>query len=188
MILSDGDIRSAVEQEMISIDPFEPDNVQPASVDLRLDNTFRMFSHSYEYIDPVGYQPFLSHAVRIPSDEILTIRPGGFMLGSTVERVTIPPDFVARIEGKSSLGRVGLMVHSTAGFVDPGFEGNLTLELANVNSLPIALRPGMLIAQISFYELSSVAERPYGHPGLGSKYQGQTGPTAARTKPIRKET
>ena len=181
MILSDRDIKAAIEAERIGIDPYEPDNVQPSSVDLRVDRFFRVFeNHLYPYIDPKTAQPDLTQERAVSPDGRFILHPGKFVLGATLERIHLPDDLVARLEGKSSLGRIGLLIHSTAGFVDPGFNGFLTLELANVANLPIAIYPGMLIGQISFYELSSPAEHPYGSLWAGSKYQGQRGPTASR--------
>ena len=181
MILSDRDIERAVRSGRIGIDPFEPSHVQPSSVDLRVDRRFRVFeNHLYPIIDPKVYQPGLTKEMEVPPDSSFVLHPGEFVLGATVERITLADDIVARLEGKSSLGRIGLLIHSTAGFVDPGFDGYLTLELANVANLPIAIYPQMLIGQISFYLLSSSARSPYGAGSSGSKYQGQRGPTPSR--------
>jgi len=181
VILSDRDIKAAVEEGRIEIDPFESANIQPSSVDLRVDNIFRVFeNHLYPFIDPRTAQPDLTQERSVPQDGRFILHPGRFVLGATFERIRLADDIVARLEGKSSLGRIGLLIHSTAGFVDPGFNGYLTLELANVANLPIAIYPGMLIGQISFYRLSSPAEHPYGSDRAGSKYQGQRGPTASR--------
>lgn len=181
MILSDRDIERAVRSGRIGIDPFEPSHVQSSSVDLRVDRRFRVFeNHLYPIIDPKVYQPGLTKEMEVPPDSSFVLHPGEFVLGATVERITLADDIVARLEGKSSLGRIGLLIHSTAGFVDPGFDGYLTLELANVANLPIAIYPQMLIGQISFYLLSSSARRPYGSGSSGSKYQGQRGPTPSR--------
>ena len=181
MILSDRDIKAAVESGRIGIDPYAADHVQPSSVDLRVDRVFRVFeNHLYPFIDPKTYQPDLTKEMAVEQDGRFILHPGEFVLGSTYERIRLSDDVVARLEGKSSLGRIGLLIHSTAGFVDPGFDGYLTLELANVANLPIAIYPGMLIGQVSFYQLSSPAEHPYGSLTARSKYQGQRGPTASR--------
>jgi dCTP deaminase len=179
MILSDRDIREHIESGRITIDPFDPSCVQPSSVDLHVDDQFRVFANSrYPFIDVREEMPDLTELVQVKPDEPFILHPGEFVLGSTLERVRIPDDLVARLEGKSSLGRLGLLIHSTAGYVDPGWDGYLTLELSNVANLPITLYPGMKIGQISFFRLTSPAEKPYG--GAGSKYQGQRGPTASR--------
>jgi dCTP deaminase len=180
VILSDRDIRSAIDSGRIVIDPFTPDAIQPSSVDLHLANRFRVFRNSrYPYIDVRVEQPELTELVEIGGDDPFILHPGEFVLGSTLERVTLPDDLVARLEGKSSLGRLGLLIHSTAGYVDPGWEGNLTLELSNVANLPITLYHGMKIGQISFQRLTSPVEVGYGDPRIGSKYRGQTDPTAS---------
>ncbi|MEX1157107.1 MAG: dCTP deaminase [Chloroflexota bacterium] len=180
MILSDRDIRAEIAAGRIVIDPYVPDAVQPSSVDLHLDRRFRVFRNSrYPYIDVRTDQPELTELVEIAGDEPFILHPGEFVLGSTFERVELPNDLVARLEGKSSLGRLGLLIHSTAGYVDPGWEGNLTLELSNVANLPITLYDGMKIGQISFQRLSSPAETGYGDAKLGSKYHGQRDPTAS---------
>ena len=182
MIFSDRTIKESISSGSIAIDPFEPSFVQPSSVDLRVDNGFRVFmNHKYSEIDPRAPQSDLTQLVEVGDDEPFMLHPGEFVLGSTLERVRRGVDVVARLEGKSSLGRLGLLIHSTAGFIDPGFEGHITLELSNVATLPIAIYPGMKIGQISFYELSTPAENPYGSAGAGSKYQGQKGPTASRS-------
>lgn len=180
MILSDRDIRAQIEAGRIEIDPFTPDAVQPSSVDLHLDRRFRVFRNNrYPYIDVRQEQPELTEMLEINGDEPFVLHPGEFVLGSTLERVALPNDLVARLEGKSSLGRLGLLIHSTAGYVDPGWDGNLTLELSNVANLPIALYQGMKIGQISFQRLSSPVEIPYGDERIGSKYRGQRDPTAS---------
>jgi dCTP deaminase len=177
-VLSDHDIRAALDAGRIRIDPFESDCLQPSSVDLHLDHAFRVFhNHRYALIDPRLEQADLTELRTIGSDEPFILHPGEFVLGQTREWVELPDDIVARLEGKSSLGRLGLLIHSTAGYVDPGWKGTLTLELSNVARLPIALHEGMRIGQISFYEMSSPVERPYGSEGLGSRYQGQSTPT-----------
>jgi dCTP deaminase len=180
MVLSDGDIRAELSAGRIVIDPYVPEAVQPSSVDLHLDNRFRVFRNSrYPYIDVREEQPELTELVEIRDDEPFILHPGEFVLGSTLERVELPNDLVARLEGKSSLGRLGLLIHSTAGYVDPGWEGNLTLELSNVANLPITLYDGMKIGQISFQRLSSPVEVAYGDARLGSRYRGQRDPTAS---------
>lgn len=181
MILSDVSIRAAIEVGRIEIDPFDPSMVQPSSVDVRVDRYFRVFeNHRYPFIDPKQPQPDLTTEVVTEMDVPFVLHPGQFVLGSTLEVVGLGDDIVARLEGKSSLGRLGLLIHSTAGFVDPGFEGHLTLELSNVANLPIAIYPAMRIGQLSFYDLSTPAEHPYGSRTAGSKYQGQRGPTPSR--------
>ena len=180
MVLSDRDIRAEVEAGRIVIDPYIPEAVQPSSVDLHLDRRFRVFRNSrYPYIDVREPQPELTELLEIDGDEPFILHPGEFVLGSTLERVELPNDLVARLEGKSSLGRLGLLIHSTAGYVDPGWEGNLTLELSNVANLPITLYDGMKIGQISFQRLSSPVEVGYGDARIGSKYRGQRDPTAS---------
>jgi dCTP deaminase len=181
MILSDVDIRKELAAGRIEIEPFEEACVQPSSVDLHVDSQFRVFANSrYPFIDVRKPMPDLTDLVDVPADEPFILHPGEFVLGSTRERVRLPDDMVARLEGKSSLGRLGLLIHSTAGYVDPGWDGYLTLELSNVANLPITIYPGMKIGQISFFRLSSPAENPYGSKETGSKYQGQRGPTASR--------
>jgi dCTP deaminase len=181
MILSDRDIRGEIDAGRIVIDPYLPDAVQPSSVDLHLGNRFRVFRNNRTaVIDPRIEQPELTELVEISGDEPFVLHPGEFVLGATFERVALPDDLVARLEGRSSLGRLGLMIHSTAGYVDPGWEGTLTLELSNVANLPIKLYDGMKIGQISFQRLSSAAEVPYGDKRIGSRYRGQTDPTASR--------
>jgi dCTP deaminase len=180
VVLSDRDIRAEIAAGRIVIDPFIPEAVQPSSVDLHLDRRFRVFRNSrYPYIDVRADQPELTELLEIAGDEPFILHPGEFVLGSTLERVQLPDDMVARLDGKSSLGRLGLLIHSTAGFVDPGWEGTLTLELSNVANLPITLYDGMKIGQISFQRLSSPAEVAYGDAGIGSKYRGQRDPTAS---------
>src|SRR6187431_1607620 len=180
MVLSDRAIRRLIEAGRIGIDPYEEGLMQPSSLDVRVDRLFRVFRNSrYPYIDVKLPQEELTELVEAEADEPFILHPGEFVLGSTLERVTLPDDLVARLEGKSSLGRLGLLIHSTAGYVDPGWDGYLTLELSNVANLPIALYYGMKIGQISFFKMSSAVERPYGSPELGSKYQGQSEPTAS---------
>ena len=181
MIFSDRTIKEAIDQGRVEIDPFDSAYVQPSSVDLRVDRYFRVFeNHKYPHIDPKSSQPDLTTLVEVDNEEPFILHPGEFVLGATFERIRLGNDIVARLEGKSSLGRVGLLIHSTAGFVDPGFDGYLTLELSNVANLPIAIYPQMKIGQISFYQLSTEADNPYGSTLAGSKYQGQRGPTPSR--------
>jgi dCTP deaminase len=179
-VLSDRDIRHAIESGRVRVDPYDPTAIQPSSVDLHLDREFRVFRNNrYPYIDVRQPQPDLTELVSIGDDEAFILHPGEFVLGQTLEWTELPDDLVARLEGKSSLGRLGLLIHSTAGYVDPGWRGNLTLELSNVANLPIALYYGMKIGQISFFRMTSPVERPYGSKELGSKYQGQSQPTAS---------
>jgi dCTP deaminase len=179
-VLSDRDIRAALQSGRVRIDPYDPTCLQPSSVDLHLDRDFRVFRNSrYPFIDVRQPQPDLTELEAIADDEPFILHPGEFVLGQTLEWVELPDDLVSRLEGKSSLGRLGLLIHSTAGYVDPGWKGNLTLELSNVANLPIALYFGMKIGQISFFKMSSPVERPYGSKELGSKYQGQSRPTAS---------
>ena len=181
MVFSDKDIKNAIQAGIIGIDPYFEKDVQPASVDLHLDKKLLIFNNSNApYIDLKKELPDLNEPIIIKGDEPFIIHPGDFVLGSTLEKISIPNDMVARIEGKSSLGRLGLLIHSTAGFVDPGFSGNLTLELANVSRLTITLYYGMRIGQISFQKMVSEAEKPYGSPELKSRYQGQLDPTESR--------
>jgi len=179
VILSDRDIRAEIAAGRIVIDPYTPEAVQPSSVDLHIDRRFRVFRNTrYPYIDVRIEQPDLTELVEI-GEEPFILHPGEFVLGSTLERVSLPNDLVARLEGKSSLGRLGLLIHSTAGYVDPGWDGNLTLELSNVANLPITLYHGMKIGQISFQRMSSPVEIGYGDERIGSKYRGQRDPTAS---------
>lgn len=181
MIFSDRSIKEAITSGRISIDPYDAAMVQPSSIDLRCSPHFRVFeNHRYALIDPKSPQGDLTIGVEASEGEPFILHPGEFVLGSTAEVIGLSDDVVARLEGKSSLGRLGLLIHSTAGFIDPGFSGQVTLELSNVANLPIAIYPGMKIGQISFYEMTTPAEFPYGSPELGSKYQGQTGPTPSQ--------
>ncbi len=181
MILSDRSIREALESGRISIDPLEPANIQPSSVDLRLDRFFRVFrNHTHRVIDVKENQEDLTELVEISDGAAFILHPGEFVLGSTAERVSLGDDLVGRIEGKSSLGRLGLLIHSTAGFIDPGFDGHITLELSNVANLPITLYAGMRVGQVSFLNMTTPADNPYGSTSIGSKYQGQRGPTPSR--------
>ncbi len=182
MLLSDRDIRAEIESGRVQLDPLDLGMIQPSSIDVRLDKFFRLFdNHKYPFIDPAEEQPDLTRAVEVSGDEPFILHPGEFVLGSTFELVTLPDDIAARLEGKSSLGRLGLLTHSTAGFVDPGFSGHVTLELSNVATLPIKLWPGMKIGQLCFFRLTSASEDPYGSEKYGSRYQGQRGPTASRS-------
>ena len=182
MVLSDRSIRDEIEAGRIKIDPYDEAMVQPSSVDVRVDASFRVFNNTrYPYIDVRKPMEGLTELVEVEGDEPFILHPGEFVLGQTLEVVTLPDDLVARLEGKSSLGRLGLLIHSTAGFVDSGFHGNLTLELSNVANLPIVLTPGMAIGQISFLTMTTPVERPYGSPGLGSRYQGQSDTTPSRS-------
>ena len=182
MLLSDGDITQELESGRVGLDPLDLSMVQPSSVDVRLDRFFLLFdNHKYQHIDPSLDQPDLTRLVEVDASESFVLHPGEFVLGATFEVVTLPDDIAARLEGKSSLGRLGLLTHSTAGFIDPGFSGHVTLELSNVATLPITLWPGMKIGQLCFFRLSSPAEHPYGSEKYGSRYQGQRGPTASRS-------
>lgn len=182
MLLSDRDIKAELGAGRIALEPYQPEMVQPSSIDVRLDRFFRLFdNHKYPFIDPAVDQPELTRFVEVDADQPFILHPGEFVLGSTFELVSLPDDVAARLEGKSSLGRLGLLTHSTAGFIDPGFSGHVTLELSNVATLPIKLWPGMKIGQMCFFRLSSAAERPYGSAEYSSRYQGQRGPTASRS-------
>lgn len=182
MLLSDRDIRAAVETKRVVLEPYDPDMVQPSSIDIRLDRYFRVFeNHRYPHIDPAAEQPDLTRLIEPVSGEPFILHPGEFVLASTSEIVTLGDDVAARLEGKSSLGRLGLLTHSTAGFIDPGFNGHVTLELSNVATLPMKLWPGMKIGQLCFFSLSSPADEPYGSGRHGSRYQGQRGPTPSRS-------
>jgi dCTP deaminase len=179
-VLADRDIAAAIGAGRVRIRPYDEADLQPSSVDLHLDRQFRVFrSNRYAFIDVRSPQPDLTELLSVTDDEPFVLHPGEFVLGQTLEWVELPDDLVARLEGKSSLGRLGLLIHSTAGYVDPGWKGNLTLELSNVANLPIALYFGMKIGQISFFSMSSPVDRPYGSAGLGSHYQGQSEPTAS---------
>jgi dCTP deaminase len=180
-VLSDGTIRRLIAEGRVRVEPFDDTMVQPASIDLRLGSSFRVFhNHRIGAIDLADPPRNLTEHVEIAEQESFVIHPGEFVLGRTQEYVELPDDVVARIEGKSSLGRLGLIVHATAGFVDPGFKGTLTLEITNLTRVPIILWPGKPIAQLSFMALDQPAERPYGHPDLGSHYHGQVEATESR--------
>jgi dCTP deaminase len=181
VILSDRSIREELDAGRIVIDPLGDNAIQPSSVDLHVDRYFRVFRNdTTPYIDPKQHQEDLTELVEVTEGGAFILHPGEFVLGSTLERVALPTDLVARLEGKSSLGRLGLLIHSTAGFVDAGWDGHLTLELSNVANLPIALYPQMKIGQISFLRMTTPADVPYGGATTGSKYQGQRGPTPSR--------
>jgi len=182
VLLSDRDIKAELGTGRIALEPYQAEMIQPSSIDVRLDRYFRLFdNHKYPFIDPAEDQPELTRLVEVDSDQAFILHPGEFVLGSTYEQVTLPDNVAARLEGKSSLGRLGLLTHSTAGFIDPGFSGHVTLELSNVATLPIKLWPGMKIGQMCFFRLSSPAEHPYGSSEYSSRYQGQRGPTASRS-------
>lgn len=181
MILSDRTLREAIAEGRVVIEPHDPALIQPSSIDVRLDRYFRVFrNHTAGVIDVKQDQTGMTELIETAPDGVFMLHPGEFVLGSTLERVAVPDDLVGRVEGKSSLGRLGLLIHSTAGFIDAGFDGHVTLELANVASLPITLYPGMKIGQISFMTMTTPAEHPYGKGAQGSKYQGQRGPTPSR--------
>ena len=181
MILSDRSIREALDEGAIKINPLGPNAIQPTSIDVRLGHLFRVFnSHRYSYIDPLEEQPDLTEVVALDPDDVFTLHPGEFVLASTFEVVQLDDGHAAALEGKSSLGRLGLVVHQTAGWIDPGFNGAITLEMSNATRLPIRLRPRMWVGQLVFFATSSRASRPYGHPELGSRYQGDRGPEASR--------
>ena len=182
MLLSDGDFKAELASGRVVVEPYDDSMMQPSSIDVRLDRWFRVFeNHKYPFIDPMTEQPELTRLIEPEGDEPFVLHPGEFVLGSTYEVVTLPDDLAGRLEGKSSLGRLGLLTHSTAGFIDPGFSGHVTLELANVANLPILLYPGMKIGQLCLFRLSSPAEHPYGSQKYGSRYQGQRGPTASKS-------
>ncbi|TCP57276.1 dCTP deaminase [Tamaricihabitans halophyticus] len=181
MLLSDRDLRKELDAGRLELDPFEPALLQPSSIDVRLDRYFRVFDNTkYTHIDPAQQQDELTSLVEQTGDDPFVLHPGEFVLGSTFELVRLPDDLAGRLEGKSSLGRLGLLTHSTAGFIDPGFTGHITLELSNVANLPITLWPGMKIGQLCLFRLTSAAEHPYGSAQAGSRYQGQRGPTPSR--------
>jgi dCTP deaminase len=182
MLLSDRDLKAAIGQGRMGLSPYDEAMVQPSSIDVRLDRYFRVFAnHRYTHIDPAVAQEDLTEQVEPDGDEAFILHPGEFVLGSTLEVITLGDDLAARLEGKSSLGRLGLLTHSTAGFIDPGFSGHVTLELSNVANLPIRLYPGMKIGQVCVLRLSSPAEHPYGSRVYGSRYQDQRGPTPSRS-------
>jgi dCTP deaminase len=181
VVLSDRTIRQLLDEGRIGIDPYDRSLLQPSSVDVRVDRFFRVFHNNrYPFIDVKREQEELTSLVEIDDETPFMLHPGEFVLGSTLERVRLPDDLVARLEGKSSLGRLGLLIHSTAGFIDPGWDGHVTLELSNVANLPITIYYAMKIGQLSFVQLTEAAESPYGSGALGSKYQGQQGPTPSR--------
>jgi len=181
MLLSDRDIKSEIYKGRVVLEPYDLNMIQPSSVDVRLDRLFRTFeNHKYAHIDPAENQPELTREVAVEGQDPFILHPGEFVLGSTFEVITLPDDIAGRLEGKSSLGRLGLLTHSTAGFIDPGFSGHVTLELSNVATLPIKLWPGMKIGQLCLFRLESPAEHPYGSAVYGSRYQGQRGPTPSK--------
>ena len=182
MLLSDRDIAAEIDGGRVKVEPFDQKMIQPSSVDVRLDRFFRVFeNHRYEVIDPSIEQSELTREVAVAPDDFFILHPGEFVLASTYEVITLPDDIAGRLEGKSSLGRLGLLTHSTAGFIDPGFSGHITLELSNVANLPVKLYPGMKIGQLCLIKLSSSAEHPYGSALYGSRYQGQRGPTPSKS-------
>lgn len=182
MLLSDRDIAAEINSGRVKVEPYDSKMIQPSSVDVRLDRFFRVFeNHKYESIDPSLEQPDLTREIAVGPDDFFILHPGEFVLASTYEVVTLPDDIAGRLEGKSSLGRLGLLTHSTAGFIDPGFSGHITLELSNVANLPVKLYPGMKIGQLCLIKLTSSADHPYGSEKYGSRYQGQRGPTASRS-------
>ena len=182
MLLSDRDLKAEIDAGRVGVEPYTEAMIQPSSIDVRLDRWFRVFeNHRYPYIDPSTEQPDLTRLIEPDGDEPFILHPGEFVLGSTVEVVTLPDDIAGRLEGKSSLGRLGLLTHSTAGFIDPGFSGHVTLELSNVSTLPIKLWPGMKIGQVCYFQLSSPSESPYCKGANLNRYQGQRGPTASRS-------
>jgi dCTP deaminase len=182
VLLSDKDIKLEIASGRVKLDPYSEDMVQPASVDIRLDRFFRTFeNHKYQFIDPRQDQQDMTRLVEVEANEPFVLHPGEFVLGSTFEVVTLPEDIAARVEGKSSLGRLGLLTHATAGFIDPGFSGHVTLELSNVSNLPVTLWPGMKIGQLCFIKMTSASEHPYGSNVYGSRYQNQRGPTPSRS-------
>src|SRR5437588_6073387 len=181
MVLSDRTISRLLAEGQIEIEPYDDELLQPSSVDVRVDRLFRVFHNNrYPFIDVREEQEDLTELVEVDEDTAFVLHPGEFVLGSTLERIRLPDDLVARLEGKSSLGRLGLLIHSTAGFIDPGWNGHVTLELSNVANLPVTIYPGMKIGQISFQQLTEAAENPYGTAGIGSKYQDQRGPTPSK--------
>ena len=182
MLLSDRDIRAEIQSGRVRVEPYDEAMIQPSSIDVRLDRFFRVFeNHKYSVIDPSVEQSELTRAVEVGPKEFFILHPGEFVLASTYEVISLPDDLAGRLEGKSSLGRLGLLTHSTAGFIDPGFSGHITLELSNVANLPVKLFPGMKIGQLCLIRLSSPAEHPYGSALYGSRYQGQRGPTPSRS-------
>jgi len=182
MLLSDRDLTAEIANGRVGVEPYEPGLIQPSSIDVRLDRWFRVFNNSrYTHIDPSMQQDDLTTLIEAKADEPFVLHPGEFVLGSTLELLTLPDDLAGRLEGKSSLGRLGLLTHSTAGFIDPGFSGHVTLELSNVANLPITLWPGMKIGQLCLFRLSSPAAHPYGSQIYGSRYQDQRGPTPSRS-------
>src|SRR5699024_8390893 len=182
VLLSDHDIRTEIEAGRVRLDPFDDEMIQPASVDVRIDRYFRLLhNHQHALTDPAIAQPDLPREAPVAPAEAYMLHPGEFVLASTYEQITLPDDVAARLEGKSSLGRLGLLTHSPAGFIDPGFQGHITLELSNMATLPVALWPGMKIGQLCFFRLSNPSSRPYGSAGNLNRYLGQRGPTPSRS-------
>lgn len=182
MLLSDRDIATEISTGRVKVEPFEEKMIQPSSLDVRLDRFFRVFeNHKYSVIDPSLEQAELTREVAVAPEDHFILHPGEFVLASTYEIITLPNDIAGRLEGKSSLGRLGLLTHSTAGFIDPGFSGHITLELSNVANLPVKLFPGMKIGQLCLIKLTSAAQHPYGSALYGSRYQGQRGPTPSKS-------
>ena len=182
MLLSDRDLKADIAVGRIGLEPYDEAMVQPSSIDLRLDRFFRVFeNHRYPHIDPSEHQEDLTKLIETPTGEPFILHPGEFVLGSTYEVITLADDLAGRLEGKSSLGRLGLLTHSTAGFIDPGFSGHVTLELSNVATLPIKLWPGMKIGQLCVMRMTSPADHPYGSAAVGSRYQNQRGPTPSKS-------
>ena len=182
MLLSDRDLESEIKAGDLALEPFEPELMQPSSIDVRLDHIFRVFNnHLYTHIDPAEQQDDLTAEVQVADGQPFVLHPGEFVLASTLEVITLGDQLAGRLEGKSSLGRLGLLTHSTAGFIDPGFSGHITLELSNVANLPITLWPGMKIGQLCMFRLTTAAEHPYGSAVYGSRYQDQRGPTPSRS-------
>lgn len=182
VLFSDQDIYQEIETGRIKVEPYDPAMIQPASLDVRIDRFFRLFdNHRYPHIDPSQPQEDLTRLVEVDPDEPFILHPGEFVLGSTYETISLPDNIAARLEGKSSLGRLGLLTHSTAGFIDPGFSGHITLELSNMATLPIMLWPGSKVGQLCFFRLTSPTQHPYGSGPYGNRYQGQRGPTASRS-------
>jgi dCTP deaminase len=187
MLLSDRDLLKLLDDRRLVVDPMSPHAMQPSSIDLRLSSRFRVFAnHLHTHIDPLVDQENLTEEVDVGPNGTFVLHPGEFVLGSTAERIVLPTSHAGRVEGRSSLGRLGLLVHSTAGFIDPGFDGRVTLELSNVAQLPIVLHPDMFIGQLCVFQLTSPSKHPYGHPIYGSRYQGQSGPTPSRFHQLRK--
>ena len=180
MILSDIDIKKEIKSGRLRITPFDKNSIQPASLDVKMGSEFRIFKNTQKaFLDVKEPADDYMEFIKIPNGKPLIVHPGEFLLGTTIEKIKLPNDLVGQLNGRSSLGRIGIIVHATAGFIDPGFEGYITLEMTNLANIPIMLYPGMRIGQIAFTRMSSAAEKPYG-PSRGSKYSGQVGPTISR--------